>query len=61
MDKIVDLTRVLEQTKTEAAESHKNSVAKPSNVQKSTNPILKKLAQFKNEDLSKKFDINDLL
>lgn len=61
MDKVVDITRVLEQTKIETTESQKNRDAKPSNVQKSTNPILKKLAQFKNEKLSKKFDINDLI
>ena len=61
MDKVVDLTRVLEKTQIKADESQKNQDAKPSNVKKSTNPILKKLAQFKNDNLSKKFDINDLL
>lgn len=61
MDKVVDLTRVLEKTQIKTDESQKNQDAKPSNVQKSTNPILKKLAQFKNDNLSKKFDINDLL
>lgn len=34
---------------------------KNQNVNKATNPILKKLACFKNDNLSKKFDINDLI
>ena len=63
MDKVVDLKRVLEKTKAEmqTEDSQIKNVAQPSNVKKSTNPILKKLAQFKNDNLSKKFDINDLL
>ena len=63
MDKVVDLKRVLEKTKAEmkTEDSQVKNVAQPSNVKKSTNPILKKLAQFKNDNLSKKFDINDLL
>ena len=63
MDKVVDLKRVLEKTKaeTQTADSQIKNVAQPSNVKKSTNPILKKLAQFKNDNLSNKFDINDLL
>lgn len=63
MDKVVDLKRVLEKTKaeTQTEDSQVKNVAQPSNVKKSTNPILKKLVQFKNDNLSNKFDINDLL
>lgn len=63
MDKVVDLKRVLKKTKAEmqTEDSQVKNVAQPSNVKKSTNPILKKLAQFKNDNLSNKFDINDLL
>ena len=63
MDKVVDLKRVLKKTKAEmqTEDSQVKNVAQPSNVKKSTNPILKKLVQFKNDNLSNKFDINDLL
>ena len=59
MDKIIDITKVLEKTKEEKKEleNNKQSVI----AQKVTNPILKKLMSFKNDKLSKKFDINDLL
>ncbi len=59
MDKITDITKVLEKTKEEKKEleNNKQSVV----AQKVTNPILKKLMSFKNDKLSKKFDINDLL
>lgn len=59
MDKIKDITKILEKTKVE--EKEKAS----SKVEKVTNPLkalaLQKLARFNNEKLSKKFDINDLL
>lgn len=59
MDKIIDITKVLEKTKEEnkKLENNKQSF----DTQKVTNPILKKLMSFKNDNLSKKFDINDLL
>lgn len=59
MDKIIDITKILEKTehKVDTLEKNKQSL----NVQKTTNPILKKMMSFKNENLSKKFDINDLL
>lgn len=59
MDKITDITKVLEKIKEEKKEleNNKQSVV----AQKVTNPILKKLMSFKNDKLSKKFDINDLL
>lgn len=60
MDKIKDITKILEKTKVEE-ETEKTS----SKVEKVTNPLktsaLQKLARFNNEKLSKKFDINDLL
>ncbi len=55
MDKIKDITKILEKVKEEEQK------APEPKVQKATNPIFKKLAQFANEKLSKKFDINDLL
>lgn len=59
MDKITDITKVLEKIKEEKKEleNNKQSIV----TQKVTNPILKKLMSFKNDKLSKKFDINDLL
>ena len=59
MDKIIDITKVLEKTKEEnkKLENNKQSF----DTQKVTNPILKKLMSFKNDKLSPKFDINDLL
>ena len=59
MDKIVDITKILENTKQKEEELVNNKQSQ--NVKKSTNPILKKMMSFKNENLSKKFDINDLL
>lgn len=63
MDKVIDIKKVLEKTAVEVSEKEiEKAVEKPSlTVKKATNPILKKLAKFKNENLSKKFDINDLL
>lgn len=58
MDNITDIKEKLVQ-KNKAVEDNKN---KPHSVlPTATNPILKKLMQFKNDNLSKKFDINDLL
>lgn len=59
MDKIIDITKVLEKTQEEKRELDNNKQTFA--VQKVTNPILKKLMSFKNDNLSKKFDINDLL
>lgn len=63
MDKVIDIKKVLEKTALDTPEKDiEKAVEKPSvTVKKTTNPILKKLAKFKNENLSKKFDINDLL
>ncbi len=55
MDKIIDITENLKQQK--EAEKIKPCSSKA----KVTNPILKKLAVFANEKLTKKFDINDIL
>lgn len=59
MDKVTDITEKLAQVKdkTEVKTESKPQVV----VQNATNPILKKFMQFKNDKLSKKFDINDLL
>ena len=57
MDKVVDITKVLKKTGNDVEEK---APQKPV-VNKTTNPIFKKLAKFKNDNLSKKFDINDLL
>lgn len=59
MDKIIDIKKILEKTAVEVDEKTVNEP--PVKLQKSTNPIVKKLAKFKNDNLSKKFDINDLL
>lgn len=60
MDKVTDITEKLARQKAET--EVKTNVNTPSKtVQNSTNPILKKFMQFKNDKLSKKFDINDLL
>ena len=53
--KVIDLTEILTKTKIE------EKTQSVSVVKKVTNPIFKKLMQFKNADLSKKFHINDLL
>ena len=58
MDKIIDIKKLLEKT---AIDSETKPETKSAAIQKVTNPILKKLVQFKNEKLSKKFDINDLI
>ena len=58
MDKIIDIKKLLEKT---AVDSETKPETKSAAIQKVTNPILKKLVQFKNEKLSKKFDINDLI
>lgn len=60
MDKIKDLKVLMKEKQAQ------NKVVESSNsLSKTTNPITgqikKNLAQFKNSDLSKKFDINDLL
>ena len=57
MKKVIDITERLEQEKTEV---EKNSTPQPK-LEKATNPIFKKLAQFQHSKLSKKFDINDLI
>ncbi len=58
MDNIVDIKEKLAQ-KNRAVDTKDNKPSK--NVHNNaTNPILKKLMQFKNDTLSKKFDINDL-
>lgn len=59
MDKVTDITEKLAQAKdkTEVKTESKPQIV----VQNATNPILKKFMQFKNDKLSKKFDINDLL
>lgn len=54
-NQVIDITQIVEQTKVE--EEAQTTVI----VEKATNPIFKKLAQFKHTQLSKKFDINDLL
>lgn len=60
MDKVIDITKIVEKTKVE--EKKQGADAQNSHrTQKATNPIFKKLARFTNEKLSKKFDINDLL
>lgn len=59
MDKIIDITKILEKTEEKVDEPVKNKLTK--DMQKTTNPILKKMMIFKNNNLSKKFDINDLL
>lgn len=57
MDKVVDLTKILEKTGNDVEEK----VSQKPADNKTTNPIFKKLAKFKNDNLPKKFDINDLL
>ena len=58
MDKIKDITKILNNTKT----SQNNPEVTKTNV---SNPIKKyikeKLVKFKNTNISKKFDINDIL
>lgn len=58
-NQVIDITKIVEKTNVE--EEAQTTVK----VEKATNPIqtstLKKLAQFKHTQLSKKFDINDLL
>lgn len=66
MDKII---RIKDFQKTETTENEKLADEKPVvNNEKITNPIkktgikqLENLAKFTNQDISKKFDINDLL
>lgn len=59
MEKIIDLNKIIKKTDDATETAAENNPAKT--VKKATNPIFKKLAQFKNDNLSKKFDINDLL
>ena len=58
-NQVIDITKIVEKTKVE------EETQTTPKVEKATNPILsstlKKLAQFKHTQLSKKFDINDLL
>lgn len=57
MDKIIDIKKILKETVVDNNCTQKDkSVSKA----KTTNPILKKMMSFQNEDISKKFDINDL-
>lgn len=61
MDRIIDITKELAKKTDLTGENtpdSQNQVQRT--VKKATNPILKKLASFKNENLTKKFDINDL-
>ena len=58
MDNITDIKEKLARKKKVDEDKTDNRSVVAAN---STNPILKKLMQFKNADLSKKFDINDLL
>lgn len=55
MDNIKDITKILEKAKEE------DKTPDAPKQQTATNPIFKKLVQFANTKLSKKFDINDLL
>ena len=56
MEKIIDITKILEETK----EKQPAAAEKPA-AKNSTNLILKKLATFTNQKLKNKFDIGDLL
>lgn len=56
MDKIIDITKILQETAVEEKQAESKPV-----LEKVTNPIFKKLAQFKNSKLSSKLDIKDLL
>ena len=56
MDKIVDITKIIEKIKENHPQSVKNFVNK-----NATNPILKKLAAFSEQKLKNKFNIGDLL
>ncbi len=58
MDNITDIKEKLARKKKVDEDKTDNRSVVAAN---STNPILKKFMQFKNADLSKKFDINDLL
>ncbi len=55
MDKITDITEKLKQQKKPDETQNGKSNAKV------TNPIFKKLVTFANQNLTKKFDINDIL
>lgn len=73
-DKIIDITRkAAEKTgdttgarqsnpkiNDESYTAQKTPSCQDKHAQKATNPIIKKLAKFKNDNLSKKFDITDL-
>ncbi len=61
MEKVTDIKKVLEKNKTKEADTNNQHSLDKKNCAKATNPIFKKLMQFKNEHLTKKFDINDLL
>ena len=56
MEKIIDITKILEETKEKQAPAEKKQVKN-----NATNPILKQHAQFTNQKLKNKFDIGDLL
>ena len=56
MEKIIDITKILEETKEKQTPAEKKQVKN-----NATNPILKQLAQFTNQKLKNKFDIGDLL
>ena len=56
MEKIIDITKILEETKEKQTPAEKKQVKN-----NATNPILKQLAQFTNKKLKNKFDIGDLL
>lgn len=59
MDKIIDIKKLIVKVDQDSTQEVEQKPAAPK--QKATNPIFKKLAQFSNEKLSQKFDINDLL
>lgn len=59
MDKVKDITKLLATKKQQ--ETVQDSAQIRLSENKISNPIFRKLMQFKNQNLSKKFDINDLL
>lgn len=63
MDKIVEIKELLKETASETKlDEVKTSAPDSSKVTaNATNPIFKKLAQFSNQKLTKKFDIKDLI
>ena len=56
MEKIIDITKILVETKEKQAPAEIKQVKNNATI-----PILKQLAQFTNQKLKNKFDIGDLL